>query len=116
VFLFIGILICIFLILVSGRFESQLVSFVLFICAGAVGMYLVLGVRNRSTALALASGICPFMTWYAIANFLQGERGGDALGSFLVIAFTYGFAVSAMLVPAVSEFDVALGRTVAAED
>jgi ABC-type transport system involved in multi-copper enzyme maturation permease subunit len=119
VFLFIGILICIFLILVSGRFESQAASFVLFICAGAVGMYVALGVRNRSTAIFLVSCLCPFLTWWAIAHFLQGEpgsaRGGDPLGSFLAIAGSYGFAIAAMLVPAVSEFDVALGRTVAEE-
>ena len=119
VFLFIGILICIFLILVSGRFESQAASFVVFICAGAVGMYVTLAVRNRSSALMWVSFLCPSLTWWAIAHFLQGEpgsmRGGDPLGSFLAITFSYGFATAAMLVPAVSEFDVAVGRTVADE-
>jgi ABC-type Na+ efflux pump permease subunit len=116
VFLFIGVLVCIFLILVSGvtgRFWQQAASFVVFICVGAVGMYAVLSVRNPSGALALAAFLCPSMTWWSIAHFLQGARGGDPLGSFLAIALTYGFAVMAMLVPAVSEFDVALGRTVA---
>ncbi len=112
VFLFIGMLVCIFLILVSGRFEWQAASFILFICAGAVAMYASLAYRNPSTALALASFLCPAITWWAIAHFL---RGGDPLGSFLTVAFAYGFAVAAMLVPAVSEFDVVLGRTVAPE-
>ena len=31
---------------------------------------------------------------------------------FLVTVGAYGFAVAAMMVPALSEFDVALGRTV----
>jgi hypothetical protein len=119
VFLFIGVLICIFLILVSGRFESQLASFLVFICAGAVGMYAALAVRNRARALALVAFLCPFLTFYAITHFLRGDpgtfRGGDPAGSFLAIATSYGFAVLAMLIPAVSEFDVATGRTVANE-
>lgn len=119
VFLFIGVLICIFLIVQSSRFESQLASFVVFIFAGSVGMYIVLAVRNQSTALFLTSALCPALTFYAIAHFLKEDpgniRGGDPAGSFLAIAAAYGFAVLAMLVPAVSEFDVATGRTVATE-
>ena len=112
VFLFIGIMICIFLILISSRFESQAASFVVFLCGGAVGLYASLAVRNQSMALALVSFLCPWGTWWAIVHFLQG---GDPGGSFLVSALSYSFAVLAMLVPAVSEFDVALGRTVADE-
>jgi ABC-type Na+ efflux pump permease subunit len=118
VFLFIGVLVCIFLILVSGAsggFAAQAASFVVFICVGAVGMYAVLAVRNQSGALAWAAPLCPILTFYAITHFLKGDpgsaRGGDPLGSFLAIALSYGFAVLAMLVPAVSEFDVATGRT-----
>jgi ABC-type transport system involved in multi-copper enzyme maturation permease subunit len=112
VFLFIGIMVCIFLILISSRFESQFASFVVFLCGGWVGLYASLAVRNQSMALALASFLCPWGTWWAIVHFLQG---GDPGGSFLVSALSYSFAVLAMLVPAVSEFDVALGRTVADE-
>jgi ABC-type Na+ efflux pump permease subunit len=111
-FLFIGIMVSIFLILVSSRFESQLVSFFLFMCAGAVGLYVSLGVRNPSSALFWVAISCPFMTWWSIAQFLQDR---DPLGYFLAIVICYGFAVLAMLIPAVSEFDVALGRTVAEE-
>jgi hypothetical protein len=35
---------------------------------------------------------------------------------FLVIGGSFGFAIAAMLVPLLSEFDVALGRTTAAQD
>lgn len=114
-FLFVGILICIFLILNGGRFESQFASFVVFIFAGSIAMYVSLSVRNPSGALALASGTCPFLTWWAIAHLLPRGTGGggDPLGGFLAFALSYGFATLAMLVPAVSEFDVALGRTVA---
>jgi hypothetical protein len=117
VFLFIGVLVCIFLIRVSANtgFAAQLLSFVLFICVGAIGMYAVLAVRNQSGALFWVSVLCPILTFYAITHFLKGDpgsaRGGDPLGSFLAIGLSYGFAVLAMLVPAVSEFDVATGRT-----
>jgi hypothetical protein len=39
------------------------------------------------------------------------EESADPLLPFLVLAGAFGFAVAAMLVPLVSEFDVALGRT-----
>ena len=42
-----------------------------------------------------------------ITTFLLGNYGA----MFVVTALTYGFATAAMLVPAVSEFDVATGRT-----
>jgi hypothetical protein len=35
---------------------------------------------------------------------------------FLVISGAYGFAVAAMLVPALGEFDIATGRTHGAEE
>ena len=41
---------------------------------------------------------------------------GSSLPAFLVTVASYGFATAAMLVPALFEFDVALGRTVAAGD
>jgi hypothetical protein len=36
---------------------------------------------------------------------------GDILAAFFVSAGIYGFALLAMLVPAVGDFDIALGRT-----
>ena len=58
-------------------------------------------------ALMLAAGALPFLTFYAITEFLlQGS-----LGVCFAIATAYGFTTLAMLVPAVSEFDASLGRT-----
>ena len=110
-FLFVGILICIFLILISGSFERQLPSFALFIIGGSLGLYASLGARNPSRAIALAAGMCPLLTFYSIGSILLGA----SLGPFLVATAAYGFATLAMLIPAVSEFDVALGRTTAHE-
>jgi hypothetical protein len=39
------------------------------------------------------------------------KESADPLIPFLVISGAFGFAVAAMLVPLVSEFDVAMGRT-----
>ena len=39
------------------------------------------------------------------------EETADPLTPFVVIAGSFGFAIAAMLVPLVSEFDVAMGRT-----
>ncbi len=112
--LFVGILICVFLILTAGRFESQLASFIVFIFAGSVAMYASLAARNPSGALALTAAMCPFLTWWCVVHLLPRglKPGGDPLGGFVVVVAAYGFAVLSMLVPAVSEFDVALGRTV----
>ena len=41
------------------------------------------------------------------------QESADPLPSFLVTAAAFGFAIAAMLVPLLSEFDVALGRTTA---
>jgi hypothetical protein len=50
-----------------------------------------------------------------VANLLVAKPGStesaDPLVPFLVIAAAFGFATAAMLVPLLSEFDVALGRT-----
>jgi ABC-type Na+ efflux pump permease subunit len=107
-FLFIGILVFMML-LVEARssFFIQFQSFVAFIGVGSIGLYASLTRRNPSAALTISAGVLPFFTFYAITEFLL--RG--SLGVCLAIASAYGFAVLAMLVPAVSEFDVALGRT-----
>ena len=70
-------------------------------------MCAALTARNPSRALFLASGLLPFCTFYAITGFLLN----DTLGVVLMVLFAYGFPTAAMLIPAVSEFDVALGRT-----
>lgn len=108
-FLFIGIFICMILILQArASFGLQLPSFLVFILGGSLGLWASLTHRNPSPALTLAAGILPFCTFYAITSFLLGQT----LGVCLFIVAAYGFTVVAMLVPAVSEFDTALGRSV----
>jgi len=58
-------------------------------------------------AIGVAATICPIATFYAITSFLLQFP----LAVFLVTVATYGFTAIAMLVPAISEFDVATGRT-----
>jgi ABC-type transport system involved in multi-copper enzyme maturation permease subunit len=107
-FLFIGIFVFM-LLLVEARssFAQQFASFVVFILAGSIALYASLSHRNPSGALMLAAAALPFLTFYAITEFLlQGS-----LGVCFAIAAAYGFTTLAMLVPAVSEFDASLGRT-----
>ncbi len=63
-------------------------------------------------AIGVASVLAPIATFWAITSFLLQYT----LGVFLVTVFTYGFATAAMLVPAISEFDVAKARTAGGED
>jgi hypothetical protein len=44
------------------------------------------------------------------------QESADPLPSFLVIVVAFSFAIAAMLVPLLSEFDVALGRTTGGAD
>ena len=65
-----------------------------------------------------AAWVCPFAVFYTVANILVARPGSqesaDPVIPFLVIGGAFGFTVAAMLVPLLSEFDVALGRTTAA--
>jgi len=107
-FLMIGILFCAYLIILSNReFGRQLLSFLIFLGAGSVALFGSLGSRNPSRALALVSILTPFWTFYCIISLING----DAAAAFIVSIGIYGFALMAMLVPAVSDFDIALGRT-----
>ena len=109
-FLMVGILLCSFLIALSDReFGRQLLSFMIFIGAGSVALFGALGARNPSNALALEdyAATTPFWTFYCIISLVNG----DLMAAFLVSAGVYGFAILAMLVPAVGDFDIALGRT-----
>lgn len=114
-FLSTGTLICIYLILVSGRFEQQWASFILFIAAAIGGLWWVLSGDQPSAALTLASWLCPIAVFYTVINVLIARPGSeestDPLMPLLVIAGTFGFTISAMLIPLLSEFDIALGRT-----
>jgi ABC-type Na+ efflux pump permease subunit len=118
-FLSVGTLICVYLILINGRFESQWASFIFFLFAGIGGLWWVLNADRPSTALTMASFLCPLAAFYCVTNILVGrpgsEESADPLIPFLVVAATFGFTIAAMLVPLLGEFDVALGRTTAQE-
>jgi hypothetical protein len=114
-FLSLGTLFCLALIVLSGRFEYQWLSFVLFVAAGIGGLWWVLNGARPSAALTWASWFCPLAVFYAVMNVVVARPGSpesaDPLPPFLVIAAAFGFTIAAMLVPLLSEFDVALGRT-----
>ncbi len=105
-FLFLGVATCMRMMLAFNAFEYQLTSFLGFIAGGGVGLFVALGWRNASQAIFWASLALPFATFFVITSYLL--RDYDRV--LLVTVAAYGFAVAAMLVPAVSEFDVALGR------
>lgn len=107
-FLFIGIFIFMMLLVeASSSFVLQFQSFIVFIGVGSIALYASLRHKIPSVALTISAFTLPFLTFYAITSFLLG----GTLGVSLVIAAAYGFPVIAMLVPAISEFDMALGRT-----
>lgn len=109
-FLFVGIATCIWIMLAfSGSFESQLQPFLAFMIGGGAGLYICLGARNPSSAIALASFFAPPATFYAITSLLLGQPHWV----FLSVVGAFSFASVAMLIPAIDEFDVATGRTTA---
>ena len=66
-------------------------------------------------SLTLGAVLCPLAVFYTATSVLIGKPGlhesTDPLIPFLVASGTFGFTTAAMLVPLLSEFDVALGRT-----
>jgi ABC-type Na+ efflux pump permease subunit len=119
-FLSAGTLVSIWLILISGRYEYQYATFVLFVATGIAGLWWVLSGNRPSGALTLAAWLCPLAMYYCVTNIIVAKPGGeestDPLMPFMVIVAALGFTISAMLVPLLSEFDVALGRTAAREE
>jgi ABC-type transport system involved in multi-copper enzyme maturation permease subunit len=107
-FLFVGIFVFM-LLLVEARssFAIQMQSFILFIGLGSIALYASLTHKNPSNALTMAAVLLPFLTFYAITDYLLG----GTLGVCFAICVAYGFATIAMLIPSISDFDVALGRT-----
>ena len=108
-FLLVGVGTCMRIMIAFGTssLAIQLIAFSAVIICGGVVLYAALGVRNPSGALLIASLLCPALTFVGIMNYL----GGETLSVFFVIVGTYGFATTAMLVPAIAAFDVATGRT-----
>ena len=107
-FLCVGIAICM-VIMVSfrGAFQLQLAPFLAMILGGGAALFAALGSRNPSTAIFAASFLLPLVTFYAITQFLLQR---DHLFVLLTVLAGYGFTMAAMLVPALSEFDVSLDR------
>jgi hypothetical protein len=116
-FLSVGTLISIYIILINGRFENQWLSFSGFLFAGWWGLLWVLRGNQLETsrAIGIASFVLPIAVFYSITNVVIGKPGvresTDPLIPFLVMGLAFGFTIGAMLVPLLSEFDVALGRT-----
>ncbi len=107
-FLFLGVVTSmIMMVSFSSSFEVQMAPFLAFIIGGGVGLYVALGARNPSKAIALSSVVVPFFTFYAITSFLMGKN----LSVFFVTVAIYGFTTAAMLIPALSEFDFDLGKS-----
>ncbi|MCS7020686.1 MAG: ABC transporter permease [Gemmataceae bacterium] len=117
-FLSVGTLIAIYLIIINGgSFANQWLSFIAFLAVGIGGLLYVFSADRPSAALTLASVACPLAMFYGVVTVLIGKPGTaestEPLMPFLALAGAFGLAIAAMLVPLLSEFDVALGRTVA---
>jgi len=107
-FLFIGIFICMMLVVEArASYALSILPFLVFVLGGSLALIASLTRQNPSPALKTSAFLLPFLTFYAITTFLLD----NTLGVFLVVAFAYGFTTVAMLIPAISEFDVALGRS-----
>jgi len=107
-FLFLGVVtLLMFMISFSSSYQIQLTPFLAFVVGGSVGLFVTLGNRNSSSAIGWAALLLPFATFFAITNFLVDHIAA----AFLVSSATYGFTTAAMLVPALYEFDVAMGRS-----
>lgn len=112
-FLFLGMVTCmLMLISFTGNVEFQLTPFLACIIGGAVGLYVALGWHMQSPALAFASAVLPLAMFYCITSLLLKNYAS----AVIVLSFTYGFAISAMVVPRLSEFRFAQGRSKIVED
>ena len=107
-FLCVGIAICM-TIMVSfrGAFQLQLAPFLVMILGGGAALFASLGWRNPSSAIFLASFVLPLITFYAITQFLLQT---DHLFVVFPLVVGYGFTTAALMIPALSEFDVSLER------
>ena len=107
-FLCVGIAICM-TIMVSfrGSFQLQLPPFLVMMLGGGAALFAALGWRNPSSALFVASFILPLITYYSITQFLLQT---DHFYVVAAVVMGYGFTILAMMIPALSEFDVSLER------
>jgi hypothetical protein len=107
-FLCVGIAICM-TIMVSfrGAFQIQMAPFLVMILGGGAALFAALGWRNPSSAMFVASFGLPLVTFYAITQFLLQT---DHLYVLAALIVGYSFTTAAMMIPALSEFDVTLER------
>lgn len=107
-FLCVGIAICM-TIMVSfrGAFQLQLAPFLVMILGGGAALFASLGSRNPSSAMLAASFGLPLVTFYAITQFLRQD---DHFYVIAALIAGYSFTTAAMMIPALSEFDVSLER------
>lgn len=113
-FLFLGVATCMMIMMsFRGSFARQLPPFLAIILGGGTGLYVAMGSRNPSPAIGLAAFGLPFLTFFAITSFILRNQ---ELTVFSVIVAAYGFATLAMLVPALSEFDFAMGKSRTPDD
>ncbi len=113
-FLFLGIMTCM-LIMISfstTSFESMLAPFLAFIVFGGIGLFVGLGPKNPSSALALASAALPISMFYGITSFLIGQT----TPVYIILVTVYGFTTAAMMIPALSEFNISMGRQKSFDD
>jgi len=76
-------------------------------------LYVALGSRNPSPAITISSFLLPFLTFFAITSFILRDQ---ELAVFSVVSLSYAFATAAMMIPALSEFDFAFGRSRTADE
>jgi ABC-type transport system involved in multi-copper enzyme maturation permease subunit len=109
-FLLLGVAVCMRMMMAFQQsFDAQLQAFLAFIIGGGIGLYCALGIRNPSGAITVLAICAPLATFYVITSFLLGNFGAAAM----IVVLVYGYATATLLVPALSEFDVATGRTTA---
>jgi hypothetical protein len=107
-FLLLGIAVCMRMMMAFQQsFDAQLQAFLAFIVGGGIGLYCALGIRNPSPAITVLAISAPIATFYVVTSFLLGNFGAAAM----IVVLVYGYATATLLIPALSEFDVATGRT-----
>lgn len=111
-FLFLGVMTCLYMMVSFGSFQGQLTPFLAFIVGGGVGLYVAWGRQNPSPAILLTTGVLPLAMFFVITSFLLGRP----MSVFLVMTATYGFATTAMMMPALGEYMIAVGRVRLQED
>ncbi|MEW4452675.1 ABC transporter permease [Bremerella sp. JC817] len=106
-FLFLGVITCILLMIsFTESFHFQLFPFLGFVAGGGLGLYVAIGHRNPSPAILMATLLLPGISFFAIVSFLLGKGFEVAIAT----AVAYGFTTIAMMIPALSDFDIEVGR------